>query len=837
MLKLFEEAADLKQQFEVLGSLAGIYFKAKDEQKLAEMLKKRLEISEQFGDREVRLQALSENLPNSPIYQLIKNRDIKSPVDIYKEMLEIHQNSFDEFTKREIQARRTRLGAGTLNEIKLQVEMEGIVESPIDDLYRKLLNLDLDLQERISLSSQFFKFAKRKILHVNDKRDLREILQNLKEFLLDSNHFTIEVCRMELEENNEKWENLSLDRIKPFFEDIKTEDKALYSMITGYRLMRDENWDEALEEISFGLESDAENIFGNRLLYITYSHLDNWDSTIQSAEFFQKIFVSFQQLYEVSLEIVAKECEFTLACAYANIGETGVTQAITMLKSILNSDPERIDVLLKLSQVLLTIPKPTDAIRYLENILAQDCNNDAAICELGWAHYLSNHLESAKECLLRAQGIRETYLTHYRLARVYWSMGGTYLSDRNYSHMNLVEAIKMNPNYSHSFTYLGHFYSSVDSDIERASKCYSKSISINPNDADAVESIVNIWISQGKVKESIDLLHQFAKFNTRSGWAWKQLGILVFSDKNYTESVSYFQADLRINPKDAHSWTLLAEAYTQQGKYIAALKAINKAIEVEPNNITAYFIRGTINTKLNLYSDATADFIFSRDAFFDQSQNLVAVTKSLGESLISEAIEFYENGAYGACFENLLKAVSECKLVLRSSQSKNGDILKIIGDACVLIVKLVCNHIDEKLTFPIQETINLLERMYENQLMILELLENHHISWKCKILQCAILCFNLCIVESQQTNLPVLSRLYLDLANVHHLLLLVSDNTSLKDEMFNSAVKFCKQSLAADPENIESWSLMGLLNYKSEPALSQHCFIQALSLDESVNLY
>ena len=46
-------------------------------------------------------------------------------------------------------------------------------------------------------------------------------------------------------------------------------------------------------------------------------------------------------------------------------------------------------------------------------------------------------------------------------------------------------AAKLNPQYGEAFRFLGHYYSCVSVDTQRALKCYQRAVSLNPDDFDS----------------------------------------------------------------------------------------------------------------------------------------------------------------------------------------------------------------------------------------------------------------------------------------------------------------------------------------------------------------
>lgn len=50
---------------------------------------------------------------------------------------------------------------------------------------------------------------------------------------------------------------------------------------------------------------------------------------------------------------------------------------------------------------------------------------------------------------------------------------------------HFLASAKLNPQNGVAFRYLGHYYSRVSVDIQRALKCYQRALSLNPDDSDS----------------------------------------------------------------------------------------------------------------------------------------------------------------------------------------------------------------------------------------------------------------------------------------------------------------------------------------------------------------
>jgi hypothetical protein len=67
----------------------------------------------------------------------------------------------------------------------------------------------------------------------------------------------------------------------------------------------------------------------------------------------------------------------------------------------------------------------------------------------------------------------------FRLGECYWKRGGEFKTHKQFAQTQFLMAAKLNPNESINFTYLGHFYRTVENDSERAEKCYKKALTLS----------------------------------------------------------------------------------------------------------------------------------------------------------------------------------------------------------------------------------------------------------------------------------------------------------------------------------------------------------------------
>jgi len=90
------------------------------------------------------------------------------------------------------------------------------------------------------------------------------------------------------------------------------------------------------------------------------------------------------------------------------------------------------------------------------------------------------------------------------------------------------------------------------------------------------------------------------KFNKR--------GIAYAKTGHYDQAISDFNRALELNPKDVKAYYNRGLAYYQKGEYDQAISDFNKALEINPIDAKAYYIRGLAYYQKGEYDQAISDY-------------------------------------------------------------------------------------------------------------------------------------------------------------------------------------------------------------------------------------
>lgn len=138
--------AKVDENTEVGMRLAEIYAKLDDVHKAQSAIDKLVDHARRHATKLQYARALSTQLPTSPVYSYLEGR-LPPPAAVYVRIAEIHENDEAQTIARQINERKTRLGA-TLEGTTLQVKNEVYSASPLEDIYQSIIDWTKDDEQR-----------------------------------------------------------------------------------------------------------------------------------------------------------------------------------------------------------------------------------------------------------------------------------------------------------------------------------------------------------------------------------------------------------------------------------------------------------------------------------------------------------------------------------------------------------------------------------------------------------------------------------------------------------------------------------------------------------------
>jgi len=301
--------------------------------------------------------------------------------------------------------------------------------------------------------------------------------------------------------------------------------------------------------------------------------------------------------------------------------------------------------------------------------------------------------------------------------------------------------------------------------------------------------------------------------------------------QNHTKAVVAFQSALRSTPADYHSWVGLGEAYTNSGKYNAALKAFRRAAELDDENWFVKYMIANVHRELGEFNEACSRY---REVLENQPGEF-GVLMALAETLLAMAHNHVENGYYGQATDALLESLKTSKEVV-TLRAEALSVWKNVGDACLLFswIQSHCSQLPMDLV---------------KEMISLDIDKKHlDIMSECDRVDSTIL------DSPTDGGAHLQSCLYLGILSYKRALYVSADDRhahsvawfnlgcaefrayncgiAQKEAHHSSAIRCFKRAIKVEPGNYEFWNALGVVTAGLNPRASQHALVRSLYINE-----
>ena len=217
--------------------------------------------------------------------------------------------------------------------------------------------------------------------------------------------------------------------------------------------------------------------------------------------------------------------------------------------------------------------------------------------------FLSGKVVEALD-IFRSKDIHNDPLSLYRLGRIYFELNEL---DNSINQFKL--SIDLDPSQFEPFSYLGFVYLKMNK-IKEAKEFFEQSIKKNiSKNSIAILHYGNLLMEESCLEKAIAMFSDYLQFNPRSSKILRNLAVAYYKMKNTQDCISTIHLCLRIDFRDPEAWELLGECYFIDGRYHSGLKALERAIEIDPTLPYANLYIALIKDKLQDFSDATSRLV------------------------------------------------------------------------------------------------------------------------------------------------------------------------------------------------------------------------------------
>ncbi|KAH6558445.1 hypothetical protein KP509_1Z063400 [Ceratopteris richardii] len=462
-------------------------------------------------------------------------------------------------------------------------------------------------------------------------------------------------------------------------------------------------------------------------------------------------------------------------------------------------------------KVLLAQGHVEEAANGLIALLSLDNQNSWALAEQGYLAYEKKDFEKAGTLLQQAVTLNPTCAKyHHRLGLVYWNLNNA--KEKALSHF--MESAKLDPNQSEVFCMLGHYYKDFPVSRGRAIRCYQKAITVNCEDSEAGEALCDLLDSESQEISEVNICQEASGRSPRAFWAFRRLGYIQVSRKEWTEAVKNLQHAVRGYPASPDLWEALGLAYQQLGMLTAALKAYGRVLTINEGSLYALQQSGNILQTLGMYRKAVSMF---QDAV-EKSPEHPASLYGLASALHSQAHECRSKGAV-QWSASLLKEASLVASRGLSICRNIGCFWKLLGDIEISYAR--------NLPWELKQCVLDEDRISRtiDQSKILHSFALSLNAWREERLSAALKS-----KRAYQHALhlqPHKAYIYADLCSCLHYIANLTDDKKSKCSILTESMAY--NGLAVDGNNTNLWTLLGIVS--KNHAIQQHAFIQALHVD------
>ncbi|OMP02501.1 Tetratricopeptide TPR-1 [Corchorus capsularis] len=393
---------------------------------------------------------------------------------------------------------------------------------------------------------------------------------------------------------------------------------------------------------------------------------------------------------------------------------------------------------------------------------------------------------------------------HFQLGVYLWEKA----AEKEKAAEHWVISAKLNPKNGAAFKYLGHYYTSVAVDVQRAIKCYQRALSLLPDDSDAGEALCDLLDQQGKESLELAICRDASNNSPRAFWAFRRLGFLQVHQKKWSEAVQSLQQAIRGYPTSPDLWEALGFAYHRLGMFTAAIKSYGRAIELEDTRVFALIECGNIFLMLGSFRKGIEQF---RQALKISLQNMSALY-GLASGLLGLSKECINSGAFTWGVSLLEDARKVVELSIQSAPNSSC-IWKLHGDIQLTYAQ----------GYPWMEESQTSHNNVESFGKSLYL-------WKNTCRLAAISARN-----SYQRALhlaPWQANIYVDIAISSDLISYFNEEYTHVQCSWQLPEKMTLGALALEGDNCDFWVALGCLSQCN--ALKQHALIRGLQLEASL---
>ncbi|PFH51986.1 hypothetical protein AMATHDRAFT_2475 [Amanita thiersii Skay4041] len=865
--RLYERSGRWVQYLNTLYHLINHYNSQNDVVKCAENLQKLID-------------ALSLLLPDSHLYPILSRLpepDYSSPtttttisiqaaiynsLPVLQELIALSESREEQLFTKEVESKRTRLGAPKLEQLRRIVGQEIWGSSRLPTLYTEVLNHPNSpdaLRRETESKLLLYKYKYLCSLQNSDEkmRTLQEVDTLIESAILlqlpDEFAWTLSLETLDVESMSTDVHPLIQKFVDTF---PNSAISAFFTNFLSYRGLSLDSDDGHFEHYNELLSTYPvpDKIFITRLMAELHLEVLDYENALKMAE---KSLVSLDQIETVmgrrlsrtrtGIRVIQATCLVHLQAPKHH------DLALKIINQVLSQSPCNIQCLMGKAFIEEAAEHWTEAARLFLNVaslLGEDPSDGLRSAEeAAWCQHKCGQHQQGLNSLQRILSLLENIQgREIDRARCLWRIGQCQweLDDcsREDAYRSFIASLKQNSAYAPAFTSLGIYYQevSVPPDLSRASKCFQKAFELDAHEIEAaqrlavgfaqdqewdlVEVVARRTIEDDEGSDEKTKVHTHVKPTT--AWAWKAIGVVELIRKNYGAAIQALQTALKSDRNDYQLWLRLGEAYGKAGRHLAALKALCQSQSLEPDDWMSLYLVAGVKYRDGQYQDAINTF----SEILRKRPGEPVVLVPLIQSYMELGQRELSDGLLERAEKSFLNAIELLIKINQQYQSFRMVGWKLLADALFLLSSKARYIYEATVSDFLERIVQTLDLRDEDE--IFSIIPQPHSEERRQLDGKQVLEVGLMVyyyrLSMRPPEVTVAGNCWYDLGIALHVWALRFSGLA-HEKAINKSIDCLQRALREDGSNPSYWAALGTAYFSNDAKLAQHAYVRALEFD------
>lgn len=280
------------------------------------------------------------------------------------------------------------------------------------------------------------------------------------------------------------------------------------------------------------------------------------------------------------------------------------------------------------------------------------------------------------------------------------------------------------------------------------------------------------------------------------------------------------------------SWLRLGESYSKAGRHVAAVKALERARELQPDDWMCAYLIGDVKQAMGHFSDAIGAF----ESILENRPSEVGVLASLGQAYLDQGRSELSEGFQTRAEQSFVTCISVGLRTIQESPGFRGIAWKIVGDAIYALSGRSTFNEEGKVRDVLEKVIALFPAESEHLSGVLPRpsFRDDAPLTGLEVLEFSVAAYSYRVSLGSSETSTRNGSAWFDLGISLHAWVTKSSNNGNVAKAQEKAIACLTQALREDPGNNTYWVGLGDAHFLSNGKSAQHAYIKALEINSKV---